>query len=77
VLYHAVATETPHPSVVFPVSDEALTTEALRALWRSSSELLFNAELAAEKPTIKPGARGFVVNGKFFVLMDPFKRGAG
>jgi hypothetical protein len=30
--------------------------------------------LAAEKPAIKPGARGLVVNGKFFVVMDPFKR---
>ncbi len=76
VLYHAVATETPHPSVVFPLTDEALTTEALRALWRSSSELLFNAELAAEKPAIKPSARGLVVNGKFFVLMDAFRRSA-
>jgi len=66
-----------HPSVVFPLTDEALTTEAVRALWRSSSELLFNAELAAEKPAIKPHARGLVVNGKFFVLMDAFKRSVG
>ncbi|MEY4177699.1 MAG: hypothetical protein RLY70_1273, partial [Planctomycetota bacterium] len=34
----------------------------------------FNAELSAEKPAIKPGARGMVVNGKFFALIDPFKR---
>ncbi len=74
VLYHAVATESPHPSVVFPGSDETLATDSLRALWAGTAELLFNAELSAEKPAIKPGARGMVVNGKFFVLIDPFKR---
>lgn len=74
VMYHLVATESPHPSVVFPATAEALSTDSLQALWNNASELLFNAELAAEKPAIKPGARGLVVNGKFFVVMDPFKR---
>ncbi|MFM7072763.1 MAG: hypothetical protein ACKO38_13325 [Planctomycetota bacterium] len=77
VVYHLVATESPHPSVVFPASAEALATDSLKALWNSAAELLFNAELAAEKPAIKSGARGLVVNGKFFVLMDPFKRAMG
>jgi hypothetical protein len=74
VLYHAVATESPHPSVVFPASDTDLATDSLRALWSGSAELLHNVELSAEKPAIQLGARGLVVNGKFFVLMDAFKR---
>ena len=74
VLYHAVATESPHPSVVFPASDSGLATDSLRALWSGTAELLHNVELSAEKPAIQLGARGLVVNGKFFVLMDAFKR---
>ena len=73
-LYHAVTTETPHASVVYPDSDAALETDSLRALWQGASPVLFGDQLAAEKPTIRPGSRGLVVNGKFFLLVDAFKR---
>lgn len=73
-LYHCVSTEQPHPSVVFPNSDADLSTASLQALWQASSGLLFGDALSAEKPSLKSGARGMVVNGKFFLLLDPVKR---
>ena len=73
-LYHAVTTETRHASVVYPDGDAALETDSLKALWKTASPLLFGDTLAEEKPAIRPGSRGLVVNGKFFLLVDAFKR---
>ncbi|MFO0870531.1 MAG: hypothetical protein U0935_16510 [Pirellulales bacterium] len=73
-LYHIVATEQPHASAIYPNSDADLGTPSLQALWQTASPLLFGDTLAAEKPSIKSGARGLVVNGKFSLLLDPLKR---
>jgi hypothetical protein len=72
-LYHLVATESPHKSVAYPEADGELDDPALRVLWEVSSPLLGAGRLAAEKPTVKAGARGLVVNGKFDLLLDEVK----
>ena len=69
-LYHLVATETPHKSLAYPDGAETIEDSALQALWEISSPLLGRHRLAAEKPAVKPDSRGFVVNGKFDLLLD-------
>lgn len=73
-LYHVVETEASHPSVLFPDAVSDKEDPALQVLWRLSSPLLGRETLAAEKPTISPQSRGFVVNGRSNLLMEALKR---
>lgn len=71
VLYHLVATEQPHPSLSYIDGDGDLQTPELKKLWAVSSLLLGRDRLSVDKPAlVKPESRGFVVNGKFDLLMD-------
>lgn len=73
VLYHLVATESPHRSLAYPATAEGIEDAGLRKLWDNSSLLLARERLAGEKPTIQPDSRGFVVNGKFDLLLEGVK----
>jgi hypothetical protein len=69
-LYHLVATEAAHPSALFPAGPDGLEDPGLRLLWELSSPLQ-DAGAFAKNPAVRPGARGFVVNGKFDCLLPP------
>jgi hypothetical protein len=70
-LYHLIATERPHPSLAYVENDSELQTPELQKLFALSNCLLGQQALAASKPSlIKPQSRGFVVNGKFDLLLD-------
>ncbi len=71
LLYHLVATEEPHPSVVFPASDENLQTPALQELFEHTGLLIDSERLASEKPqVVEATSRGMVVNGKIDLVLD-------
>jgi len=73
MVHTVVATETPCRSAAFPESSAELETDALRALWQTSSPLRgWEALAAAKRPYITAASRGFVVNGKFDVLGEEF-----
>ena len=74
VLYHLVATETPHKSLAYPDTPDEIAEPSLQKLWELSSPLLGRERLAAENPAIKPESRGIVVNGKFDRFLDEIKR---
>jgi hypothetical protein len=69
-LYHLVATEQPCRSMAYPDGAASIGDPILQAIWEMSSPLLGSKRLAAEKPAVKPDSRGFVVNGKFDLLLD-------
>ncbi|HUY87908.1 MAG TPA: hypothetical protein VMV10_04150 [Pirellulales bacterium] len=72
-LYHWVATETPHKSLVYPADESELEDPALRKLFETSSPLLARERLSQEKPSISADARGLVINGKFDALLEGVK----
>lgn len=72
-LYHWVATESPHKSLVYPAGDGEIEEPALRKLFETSSPLLARERLSQEKPAISADARGIVINGKFDALLDGIK----
>ncbi|NQT39491.1 MAG: hypothetical protein HQ581_18490 [Planctomycetes bacterium] len=70
VLYHLVLTETPRRSVAYPAVPDEIADPAIRKLWEASDPLLGADALAAERPgLVTPESRGFVVNGKFDLLL--------
>jgi hypothetical protein len=73
-LYHLVVTEEPHKSLAYPASDEEIGNPSLKKLWQATTLLLDRERLAAEKRPITVESRGFVVNGKFDLLLEPIKR---
>ena len=72
-LYHWIAPETPHKSLVYPADAAELEDPALGKLFEASSPLLARQRLSQEKPSISPDARGFVINGKFDLLLEGVK----
>jgi hypothetical protein len=73
LLYHVVATEDPHPSVLYPNSPDALQDANCQVIWSLTSPLEAAAMLAETRPQIQPDSRGLVVNGKFDLLLDSVK----
>lgn len=72
-LYHWVATETPHKSLVYPADAAELEDPALCKLFETASPLLARERLSQEKPSISAEARGLVINGKFDALLEGVK----
>jgi hypothetical protein len=72
VLYHLAVTESPHPAAYYPASVESLTLPGLQALWQASSPLLGREELCKTILYVADQSRGFVVNGKFDLLVEVF-----
>ena len=71
LLYHLVATEEPHASVVFPASDENLQTPELQEIFEHTGQLIDSERLANEKPqVVEATSRGMVVNGKIDLVLD-------
>lgn len=70
VVYHFVATEAPHPSVVYPGNADVLQTDELRACWESTSPLLGRERLSANRRDVTAESRGIVVNAQFDLLLD-------
>lgn len=71
ILYHIIGTETPHTSLSYCDTDEALDSAELKGAFAVSSPLLGREALSESKPSlVKPGSRGIVVNGKFDLLLD-------
>lgn len=73
VLYHVVQTEGPHKSLAYPDSDADCDGATLKRLWQVTSVLLARERLSSDKPAVKPGSRGIVVNGKFDLLLEGIK----
>ncbi|HVW02533.1 MAG TPA: hypothetical protein VHB77_19410, partial [Planctomycetaceae bacterium] len=73
LLYHVVATEDPHPSVLYPNAPDALQDAAYQVIWSLTSPLEAAAMLAETRPQIQADSRGLVVNGKFDLLIDSLK----
>ena len=73
LLYHVVATEDPHPSVLYPNSPDALQDANCQVIWSLTSPLDAAAMLAETRPQIQADSRGLVVNGKFDLLIDSLK----
>ena len=70
-LYHAIATDAPHTSISYCEADTELESPELKAAFAVSSPLLGREQLVESKPAlVKPLSRGFVVNGKFDLLLD-------
>jgi hypothetical protein len=67
VLYHLVATESPHTSQAYPDAPDELATPSLQKLWELTSPLLGATD--TEKPP-----RGLVVNGKFDKFLEEIKK---
>jgi hypothetical protein len=72
-LYHWVAAETPHKSLIYPAADSEIEDPALRKLWETSSPLLARERLSQEKPAVSADAKGLVINGKFDALLEGIK----
>ena len=71
VLYHSIATETPHTSLSYCESESELDGPELQGAFAASSALLGRDQLSESKPAlVKPQSRGIVVNGKFDLLLD-------
>jgi len=70
-LYHTIATETPHSSISYCETDIELDSPQLKAAFAVSSPLIGRDQLMQSKPAlVKPQSRGFVINGKFDLLLD-------
>lgn len=70
VVYHLIATEAPHPSVVYPSNGDVLQTDELRACWEATSPLLGSERLSANRRDVTAESRGIVVNAQFDLLLD-------
>ncbi len=71
VVYHAIATESPHTSLSYCETDADLGCPELKAAFAVTSPLLGRDQLTESKPAlVKPLSRGIVVNGKFDLLLD-------
>ena len=73
VLYHLVATESPHKSLAYPETPDEIAEPPLRTLWEVTSPLMDGARSAAGEPAQAP-SRGMVVNGKFDVFVEEIKK---
>ena len=69
-LAHLVLTESPHRSLSYPAEMAATESPELVRLWELSSPLPRLERLAAGRPSLVPGARALVVNGKFDLLWE-------
>lgn len=75
VLQHLVITEVPHRSLAYPASDSELDTAGLKALWQSSSTVPHSEALqAAKRPYIASDSKAFVINGRFDILGEEFRK---
>lgn len=74
LLYHLIATEAPHRSVAYAATDAGIDAKSLKHLWQLTSPLLDWQRIATERATIQPNARGFVINGKFDLLLAAHKQ---
>ena len=71
IIYHTIATETPHSSISYCETDVDLESPELKAAFAVSSPLLGRDHLVESKPAlVKPLSRGIVINGKFDLLLD-------
>jgi len=68
-IYHLVRTEQPHASLAYVPDSGRITLPGLAHLWELSSPLLGRQALAGRRPGISDQSRGFVVNGKFDLLL--------
>jgi hypothetical protein len=69
-LAHLVLTESPRRSLSYPAEMAATESPELVRLWELSSPLPRLERLAAGQPSLAPGARALVVNGKFDLLWE-------
>jgi hypothetical protein len=69
-LFHLALTEQPHRSLAYPADRAQIEGECLAALWECSSRLACAAALASKRPGLSAESRGFVVNGKFDLLLE-------
>lgn len=76
-LYHLVRTESPHVSLAYPDDPSRLASPSLARLWELSSPLPGGQNLAARRPALGERSRGFVVNGKFDLLLAGVERYRG
>ena len=76
VLYHLVATESPHKSLAYVDVNLEIEGPSLQKLWDVTSPLLARERIAADRTNISAQARGFVVNGKFDLLLEALKKQA-
>jgi hypothetical protein len=70
LLHHLIVTESPHPSLAYPADAEGIEDAALRRLWDASGPLVAREALAGRKPAVSERSRGFVVNGRFDLLVE-------
>lgn len=71
LLYHLIATEDAHTSIVFADQLDDGESEEIRGLFAHSSLMLERERLAIEKPAIvNSESRGFVINGKIDLILD-------
>ena len=71
LLYHLIATEDAHSSIVFADQLDDSESEEIRGLFAHSSLILERERLAIEKPAIvNSESRGFVINGKIDLVLD-------
>ncbi len=68
-LYHLIATEVPAKTLAYPSDPATIDNEGLRPLWQISSPLLGREQLALKRSSLSELSRGFVVNGKFDLLL--------
>ncbi len=66
-------TESPHPSLAYVPDPARIQSDGIRKLWELSSPLLGRQTLADKRPAVSAESRGFVVNGKFDLLLDGIK----
>ena len=77
-IQHFVCTDSAHPSLLYPATDDCINDEGIRALWCLSSPLVDWERLRGTKrPYITAGARAFVVNGTFDTLTDELCQAIG
>ena len=69
-LAHLVLTESPHRWLSYPAEMAATESPELVRLWELSSPLARLERLAAGRPSLAPGSRALVVNGKFDLLWE-------
>ena len=70
LFYSIVFTEYVHRSLAYPADQTRIDDRELIGLWQLSDPLVGRTELAAKKPAVSVQSRGFVVNGKFDLLID-------
>lgn len=73
LVHHLVHTESPHKALAYPDNSVDINGEVLKVLWEGSSPLpLWERLKEANRPYVTAESRGFVVNGKFDMLVDEF-----